>query len=280
MFSCDEPTAALIRQALREDAADNDITALATVPPSRLSRGEIVAKAPGVLSGCAIAAACFHAVDSAIDCRWLVEDGARVAPGTRVAELHGPTRSLLAAERTALNFLQHLSGIASATARFVARVAGTGCAIYDTRKTLPGMRAAAKAAVVHGGGRNHRADLAGGFLIKENHILAAGSIGAAVARCRAAGSDRWIEVECETVAQVEEAAALAPELILLDNMAIGEVRRARAIVPRGGPTRLEASGGITLENVRAYAECGVERIAVGAITHSAPALDLSLLLRS
>ncbi len=270
----------LIRRALCEDAADNDITTHATVPRGQVTGATITAKAKGVLSGCTVAEACMRSVEQDMEITWHHHDGEHVAPDEAIVTLHGSTRAILAAERSALNFLQHLSGIATATAQFVARVAGTGCAIFDTRKTVPGLRTLAKQAVIHGGGHNHRADLAGGFLIKENHITAAGSLSTAIQRCRATENTTWIEVECETLGQVEEALELCPELILLDNMSVNEVRQARDLVPKrsDGP-KLEVSGGITLANVRSYAETGVERIAIGAITHSAPALDLSLLLR-
>ncbi len=267
---------AIIRRALHEDRADHDITVAATIDPHQQGEAVIVAKGAGVLSGASVAEAVFHAVDSDLQCRWQRKDGERLAQGDPVATISGGVPAILAAERTALNFLQHLSGIATATDRFVRAVSGTKAAIYDTRKTVPGLRSLAKQAVVDGGGHNHRADLAGGFLIKENHIAAAGSITAAIARCRAYDPEPWIEVECETLAQVEEAAALAPQLILLDNMTPQQVAAAVSLVSE---SQLEASGGITLENVRHYAESGVDRIAIGAITHSAPVVDLSLLLQ-
>ncbi|PJC67873.1 MAG: nicotinate-nucleotide diphosphorylase (carboxylating), partial [Zetaproteobacteria bacterium CG_4_8_14_3_um_filter_59_5] len=196
------------------------------------------------------------------------------------ATLSGPLRSLLSAERTALNFIQHLSGIASATREFVQAVAGTGCAVVDTRKTTPGLRYLEKQAVLHGGGLNHRMDLASGMLIKENHIAGAGSIAAAVSRCRAlaqaegCGSDVWVEVECENMDEVLQAVAAAPDIILLDNMTPDETREARKLVPDS--IVLESSGNITLSNARDYAVTGVNRIAIGAITHSTSALDISM----
>ncbi len=274
----DADTAALIERALAEDAAFHDLTALATLAPDAIGQARITAKADGTLSGCIPAQATFRRMDAAIVQHWHRQDGDAVRTGEIVCELAGPLRALLAAERTALNFLQHLSGIASLTRAFVEAVRGTGCAIADTRKTTPGLRRLEKAAVVHGGGVNHRMDLESGMLIKENHIAAAGSIARAIRACRAlmenAAHRAWIEVECETLDEVREAVAETPDLILLDNMRPADVARARALVPPG--ILLEASGNIRLDNARAYAETGVDRLAIGAITHSAPALDLSL----
>jgi len=216
----------------------------------------------------------FATVDARIRQHWRMTNGQRVAPGDVVAELDGNLRGLLAAERTALNFLQHLSGIATATRAFVDAVAGTGCRVADTRKTTPGLRRLEKRAVAHGGGMNHRMDLAGGMLIKENHIAAAGGLARAVACCRARANGLWVEVECETLDEVCEAVRAGPDIILLDNMTPNELRAARNLTPRS--ILLEASGNITLANARACAETGVDRIAIGAITHSAPALDLSM----
>jgi len=264
----------LIELALAEDAAYRDLTAIATIAENALGTAIISAKANGILSGTAAAKAVFAAVDARIACRWQKGDGDPLATTDIICELSGPLRSLLAAERTALNFLQHLSGVATATHRFVEAVAGTGCLIVDTRKTMPGMRHLEKQAVADGGGANHRLDLQSGMLIKENHILACGSITDAVRACRLAGFDAWIEVECETQPEVEEAVAAGPDIILLDNMSPAEVIQARRIVPAS--ITLEASGNITLANIREYAETGVDRVAIGAITHSAPALDLSM----
>lgn len=264
----------LIEIALAEDAAFQDLTAQATIPANRQGKAEIRAKAQGIVSGIAMADATFRQVDDAIRIQWHRRDGEAVAAGDVLCALSGPLRSLLAAERTALNFLQHLSGIATATHAYVQAVDGTGCAIFDTRKTTPGLRKPEKQAVVHGGGRNHRMDLASGLLIKENHIAACGSLSQAVRACRDATRDLWIEVECETLAQVREAIGARPDMILLDNMTPAMVREARALVP--GSMILEVSGGITLDNARDYAEAGADRLAIGAITHSAPVLDLSM----
>jgi len=264
----------LIEMALAEDAVFNDLTATATLPADLQGSACITAKAAGVLSGISVADAVFVAVDKKITCHWQADDTDKVEAGQTVCELRGPMRSLLAAERTALNFLQHLSGIATATRAFVDALADTGCKLADTRKTTPGFRYLEKQAVMHGGGVNHRMDLQSGMLIKENHIEACGSITDAIHACYQAGHDVWIEVECETLAEVEEAVAACPDIILLDNMSPDTVRKARALVP--DTILLEASGNITLANARAYAETGVNRIAIGAITHSAPALDLSM----
>lgn len=275
---------ALIRLALAEDAVERDLTVLATIDAAQYGTAVITAKAAGVLSGIAIADRVFGLVDAGVERQWRYADGDAVAVGDIIASLCGPLRALLSAERTALNFIQHLSGIASATHTFAQALAGTGCAVVDTRKTTPGLRYLEKQAVQHGGGVNHRMDLAGGVLIKENHIAAAGSIGAAIRRCRdwlareGHAQGIWIEVECEALAQVREAVSAAPDIILLDNMDPQETREARRLVPDS--IVLESSGNITLANARAYAEAGVDRIAIGAITHSAPALDISMRIAS
>jgi len=266
-------TLQLIDLALREDAVTRDRTSLATIDADALATATIRAKAAGIVSGVRIAEYVFLRVAQDIVIDWHKRDGADIAAGECLCTLQGPLRALLAAERTALNFLQHLSGIATATRAFVDAVHGTGCRIADTRKTVPGMRMAAKQAVLHGGGVNHRTHLADGMLIKENHIEGCGSIAQAVAACRAAGGP-WIEVECETLEQVHEAVMARPDMILLDNMSPQQVAQARAIVP--SDITLEASGNITLANARAYAETGVDRLAIGGITHSAPVLDLSM----
>jgi len=268
----------LIELALTEDAVFNDLTAASTLPADLQGSACITAKAAGVLSGIGVADAVFAAVDKTITCNWQFIDADKVETGNIVCVLHGPMHSLLAAERTALNFLQHLSGIATATRAFADALDGTACQVADTRKTTPGYRHLEKQAVIHGGGVNHRMDLQSGMLIKENHIEACGSITDAIHACYQANQTSnhpvWIEVECETLAEVKEAVAACPDMILLDNMAPEMVKKARAMVPAS--MLLEASGNITLSNARAYAETGVNRIAIGAITHSAPALDLSM----
>jgi len=269
----------LIDLALAEDGVSNDLTARATLDPHAPGCARITAKAVGVLSGLSVVREVFARVDKRIVCRWLAGDGTHLHAGQVIAELTGPLAALLAAERTALNFLQHLSGIATATHHFVAAVAGLNCEIVDTRKTTPGMRHLEKQAVLHGGGTNHRMDLASGMLIKENHIKGCGSIIDAVNACFALqesspDANVWVEVECETLDEVRQAIEVCPDIILLDNMSPEQVAQARTLVPTS--ILLEASGNITLANVRSYAETGVNRIAIGAITHSAPALDLSM----
>jgi len=266
----------LILRALEEDAVRDDLTSRATVPDESVGGAVITSKAAGVVSGTEIVDRLFRIVDDRITSRWLKRNSDEVLEGDVICRIHGPLRSILAAERTALNFLQHLSGIASATRAFVDAVAGTGCLVADTRKTTPGLRRLEKRAVRHGGGVNHRSDLASGMLIKENHIKAAGSITEAVKACRRMNAGVWIEVECETLEEVAEAVEACPDMILLDNMDVENVRCARRIVPTG--ILLEASGDITPENARSYAETGIDRIAVGAITHSSKALNLSMRL--
>jgi len=267
----------VIAIALDEDAAYSDATGMATIPAASKGRATIRAKAAGRLSGVAVATQLFAAIDPQLHQNWHLADGDTVAPGDTLCTIEGSLRSLLAAERSALNFLQHLSGIATATAAFVAAT-GSGCRVVDTRKTTPGLRQLEKAAVRHGGGSNHRLDLSAGLLIKENHIAAAGSVGAAIEACHLFAEELpeqpWVEVECETLEQVVEAVQFAPDIILLDNMSVAQVAAARRLVPAS--MLLEASGGITLANAADYAATGVDRIAIGAITHSAPALDLSL----
>ncbi|MES0371061.1 MAG: carboxylating nicotinate-nucleotide diphosphorylase [Mariprofundaceae bacterium] len=264
----------LIKMALQEDRVDHDLTCMATISEEQHGTATITAKASGILSGILLANDVFREVDPSIVQSWKSDNSDRVEPGQMICELTGPLHSLLAAERTALNFIQHLSGIATATRSFVDAVAGTDCDIADTRKTTPGMRHLEKEAVIHGGGVNHRMDLSSGMLIKENHIEACGSITEAVGKCYAQSEEIWVEVECETFEQVEEAVLACPDIILLDNMTPDQVSRARELIPKS--ILLEASGNITLDNARAYAETGVNRIAIGAITHSAPSLDLSM----
>ncbi len=256
--------------------ADQDVTAQACVDEKNRATARLYAKAEGVLSGVTVAARCFTLYDDRLEVQCLKDDGDHVQSGDLVMLVSGSTRSLLAAERTALNFLQRLSGIATTTWQLVRLIADTNCRIADTRKTTPGLRYLEKQAVRHGGGVNHRMDLTQAVLIKENHIAACGSITNAVHACYAADHELFIEVECETLAQVEEAVAVAPDMILLDNMDVATVAKARAMVPSS--ILLEASGNINHQTAAAYAATGVDRLAVGAITHSAPALDVSLLI--
>jgi nicotinate-nucleotide pyrophosphorylase (carboxylating) len=259
--------------ALAEDLGDGDVTTEATVDADATGSAELVVKEPGVVCGLAVAEAVFRAVDSELRFERLVEEGASVAAGTSVARVAGAERAILTGERTALNFLARLSGIATLTRRYVDAVEGTGAAILDTRKTTPGLRALEKHAVATGGGRNHRFGLDDGVLVKDNHLRAAGSVASAVERLRAV-TPLPIEVECDTLEQVSEALAAGAEAILLDNMSPDQLRSAVALAR--GHARLEASGGVTLENVRAVAETGVDEISVGALTHSARSLDVSL----
>lgn len=269
--------AELAELALAEDLSGGpDVTTLATVPAQLRGTARIVARAEGVVAGLPVAQAVFTqrlAGDGTV--RLLAADGHPVVPGTAVLEVEGPVRELLIAERSALNLLTHLSGVASLTARWVAAVAGTGAVIRDTRKTLPGLRAAEKYAVRAGGGRNHRMNLGDQALIKDNHVLAAGGVVAAMAAVRAASPDVFCEVECDTLDQVEQAVTAGAVLVLLDNMSLVQLRAAVALCrPAGVAT--EASGGLTLDVAREVALTGVDYLAVGALTHSAPSLDLGL----
>ncbi len=273
-----ETTRQLIRLALEEDVGGGDITTEATVPPETRAVGRFLAKAPGVLSGLAVAAVVFAEVDPAVAFRPLARDGDPLVPGAVFAEVAGPARSVLTAERVALNFLQRLSGVATLTARYVEAVRGTRARIIDTRKTTPGMRLLEKAAVRHGGGHNHRVGLSDGILIKDNHLAAIGGpdrIARAVAAARAGAPHTLrVEVEVTSLDELEQALAAGADVVLLDNMPVEEL--AEAVRRAAGRALLEASGGITLETVRAVAETGVDLISVGALTHSAPALDISL----
>lgn len=258
-----------MRAALEEDRASDDITTLSIVPAELRGIARLVAREDCVIAGMSLFDACFVAVDGSCVTRGF-DDGARITAGQVVATVTGPMRALLQAERTALNFVQRLSGVATITARFVAR-AGT-VELRDTRKTTPGLRALEKAAVRAGGGTNHRPDLASAILIKDNHIAAAGGIGPAIERARAAMA--WIECECDTLEQVREAVDAGADEILLDNMSVQTLRAAVELV--AGRARTEASGGVTLDTVAETATTGVDAISVGALTHSARAIDLSL----
>jgi nicotinate-nucleotide pyrophosphorylase (carboxylating) len=266
----------LLAAALAEDLPD--LTGTAVFAAEDRTSAVLVAKHPGVLCGIPAFAAAFAFVDMRCETETIFRDAAPVAPGATIARVSGPTRAVLAAERTALNFATHLSGIATLTRRFVDAVAGTTCRVLDTRKTTPGWRALEKHAVRCGGGENHRMGLFDVAMLKDTHLAAAGSLTAAVAKVR----QRWGEavplvVECATLAQVEEALASKVEHIMLDNMDLALMREAVRLV--AGRAKLEASGRVGLENVRAVAETGVDFVSVGALTHSAPALDLSLQVR-
>jgi nicotinate-nucleotide pyrophosphorylase (carboxylating) len=265
-------TSQLIRDALAEDIGAGDATSRLTVPADATARARLVARAGGVLAGIGVCRDVFLAVDPRTRFRALRSDGSRFRPGALLARVSGRARSLLAAERTALNFLQHLAGVATLTSRFCAAARGTKAAILDTRKTTPGLRALEKYAVRCGGGTNHRSGLYDQILVKDNHIKAAGSVTAALARCRTARLP--VEVEARTIAEVGEALAAGCPRILLDNMTPAQLRQAVRLVR--GQARLEASGGVTLRNVGAVARTGVDCISVGALTHSAPAVDIAL----
>jgi nicotinate-nucleotide pyrophosphorylase (carboxylating) len=259
--------------ALAEDVGEGDVTTDATVEEDAVGTAEILLRESGVVCGLGVAEAVFRALDPELRFELLVDEGTSVPGGTAVARVTGPERAILTGERTALNFLARLSGIATLTRRYVDAVAGTGAAILDTRKTTPGLRALEKHAVVTGGGRNHRFGLDDGVLVKDNHLRAAGSISTAVERLRSA-TPLSLEVECDTLEQVSEALAAGADAILLDNMSLDQLRGAVELTR--GRARLEASGGVTLETVRAIAETGVDEISVGALTHSARSLDVSL----
>src|SRR5262245_49900297 len=283
----------LVKYALSEDVGTGDITSLNTITSGVNARAAIVAKETGVVAGLDVARLTFREADATLKFRSLAKDGDAVKPGVAVAQVLGDAGSILKAERTALNFLQRLSGVASLTRRFVERIAGTGATVLDTRKTTPGLRFLEKYAVKAGGGENHRLALWDMYLVKDNHIRAAGGLTAAIDRiARTRQGDLLLEVEVESVDQLKE--ALRPEVdrILIDNRPVDEVRHAVKVVDawcherqgeiprmRNGARRwpeIEVSGGVTLDTVRAYAETGVDYISVGALTHSAPALDLSL----
>ena len=261
--------------ALAEDLAGGiDVTTAATVPAGEQGRADLVARTPGVVAGLPVAAAVFWLVSPDVQSVPLAADGDRIAAGQPVLTVSGPIGPILTAERTALNLLCHLSGVATLTRRWVDAVAGTRAQIRDTRKTLPGLRALEKYAVRCGGGVNHRMSLSDAALIKDNHVAAAGSVKGAFAAVRAAAPGLPLEVECDTIDQVAEAFTAGADLILLDNF--GGPALAQAVALVAGRALLEASGGLTLAGARAVAETGVDYLAVGALTHSAPALDIGL----
>lgn len=269
----------LIDLALEEDVGLGDVTSRAIFPARHAARAFIAAGQDLVICGLEIAARVFTRVDPALRVRLTARDGDRLRRGDKVCRIAGPTASLLAAERTALNFLQHLSGIATLSSRFADAAAGSGVRIVDTRKTTPGYRALEKYAVRCGGCHNHRGSLGEHVLIKDNHIAAAGSIARAVKLARAGAPHlAKIEVEAGNLTEVREAVRSRADVILLDNMAPAQIRSALALID--GAALVEVSGGVRLENVRAYALPGVDVISVGALTHSAPAADLSLTLQA
>jgi len=268
-------TETLIRRALAEDIGSGDITTSCTVEPGATGKGRIVAKEPLVVAGIAIARQVFWAVDSNLDIVLLVQDGSRSMDGDTLLKVSGDLATMLMAERTALNFLQRLSGVATLTRAFVDRVAGASVRILDTRKTTPGYRFLEKAAVRAGGGYNHRFGLYDGVLIKDNHIASAGSIRRAVEAVKASKPhDLRIEVEVETMDQLAEAMEAGADVIMLDNMDLATMKEA--VHQASGRVVLEASGGVTLDNVGEVAATGVDLISVGALTHSARAVDISM----
>jgi nicotinate-nucleotide pyrophosphorylase (carboxylating) len=259
--------------ALREDlGAEGDVTSTAVIPEVQTARARIVARSAGLLAGLPLAKECFSRVNARF--RPSKEDGDRLAPGDEVAIVGGALRAILAAERTALNFLGRLSGVATQASRFVEAVRGTGVVVRDTRKTTPGLRLLEKYAAELGGATPHRAGLFDGVFIKDNHVAAAGGVAEAVRRAKAARPDLPVVCEVETPDQAEEAASAGAEDVLLDNMSLEAMRAAVERV--GGRARVEASGGVTLDTARAVAETGVDALSSGAITHAAPWIDLSL----
>lgn len=270
----------LIKRTLDEDGAFADITTLSTVPAEQWSRGTIVSRQTGVIAGLAVAAEAFHIFDSRISTELLVQDGASVQAGDELLRLQGPARSLLSAERVALNFLGRLSGIATITAYCVRALEGKQTRILDTRKTTPGLRSLEKMAVQLGGGRNHRFGLSDGVLIKDNHIKAAGGITQAVSAARRSAPHLLkIEVECEDLTEVREAIECGADVVLLDNMTVENMREAVEVIRQRTPHILvEASGsiGTNTDRLVAIAATGVDFISLGALTHSAPNFDVSL----
>jgi nicotinate-nucleotide pyrophosphorylase (carboxylating) len=268
----------LVLRALAEDVGEADVTSRATVPAGTRATATITQKEPGVVFGLDAAEATFLALDPDVQLERLGTEGEWTEPPAPVLRATGDAHALLAGERTALNFVQHLSGIATLTARCVQAVHGTGAEILDTRKTTPGLRRLEKAAVAAGGGTNHRAGLYDMVLVKENHAALAGGITAAIERVKATLPEFELEVECSTPEEVDEALAAGATRLLLDNMSPAEL--AAVVAQVGGRAKLEASGGVTLDTLRSYAEAGVDWISIGALTHSAPALDLSLTLEA
>jgi nicotinate-nucleotide pyrophosphorylase (carboxylating) len=269
----------LVSRAVAEDLdGGEDVTSVATVPVDLRGLAAFVPRADGVLAGVGVAMAVLDVVVPGVELRALASDGDAVGRGQAVLEAEGPVRSLLTAERTALNLLCHLSGVATLTAAWVDAVAGTGARIRDTRKTTPGLRALEKHAVRCGGGVNHRMSLSDAALVKDNHVVAAGGVAAAFSAVRERFPGVPVEVECDTVEQVEAAVAAGADLVLLDNMTTDQMRRCVELV--AGRARLEASGGLTLDTARAVAETGVDYLAIGALTHSAPVLDIGVDLRT
>jgi len=264
-----------VARALAEDIGSGDLTA--QLVPDRPVRARIVAREDAILAGRPYADEVFRQLDATVRLRWLAEDGQSLRAGQCLCELHGPARALLTGERSALNFLQTLSATATQAARYVKAVAGTGCTVLDTRKTLPGLRRAQKYAVRCGGATNHRLGLHDGILVKENHIAAAGSIAAAVAAARRISSEVPLEVEVESLDELRQALDAAADIVMLDEFTLEDMRLAVAINrAHATPARLEASGSVSLDNIRTIAETGVDYVSVGAITKHVRAIDLSM----
>ena len=263
-----------VSEALSEDFVTDDLTSQATITEAQMSNASFVTRKSGVIAGCLVAAAVLEQCGIK-EYELLVKDGQEVSANTELIRLTAETRSILKAERTALNFLSHLSGIATLTSLWVKEVSSSNTAIRDTRKTTPGLRELEKYAVRMGGGLNHRMSLSDQALIKDNHIAAAGSVSEAINRVKKAAPGALIEVEVDTLEQLKEALQCSVEIVLLDNMSIEQVKAAVEIA-RGSNTKLESSGGLKLENAAAYAATGVDYLAVGALTHSAPVLDIGL----
>ena len=275
-----DPTATLIDLALTEDLGDGDVTSLYFISAERQARAFVTARRKGVVSGVELAARVFAKVDSELDVEILIPDGSRVSDGALLLRVEGKARPILTAERTALNFLQRLSGVATLTSRYVELVKGTRARILDTRKTTPGYRMLEKLAVVHGGGTNHRMGLYDRAMVKDNHLVTDGgaeAIQTAIHRLHAGKPGIEVELEADSIAQVRTFLAMdGVAHILLDNMTLEEMREAVAARGERFTPQLEASGGVTLQTVRGIAETGVDFISVGALTHSAPALDIGL----
>ena len=274
----DDITRRLVKRALDEDIGSGDATSLALVPASAMAHAAIVARERLTVAGLTLAEMCFSEVDNTVKLKRMAEDGEPLEPGAIIIQLNGPAQSILSGERTALNFLQRLSGIATITACYKEAIEGTGAQLLDTRKTTPGWRALEKHAVACGGGKNHRMGLYDMVLIKDNHLAAlhdeANPVATAVTRTREACPGLIIEVEADTLEQAEQAATARADIILLDNMTPEKLREAVQLVD--GRSKLEASGSITLTNIRAVAETGVDFISIGALTHSSTAADIAL----
>ncbi|HSK24745.1 MAG TPA: carboxylating nicotinate-nucleotide diphosphorylase [Egicoccus sp.] len=271
----------VVRRALQEDLGNHgDVTSIATIAADATGAAYLVARADGVIAGTALVGQVFEQLDPRVEVGWQVREGDVVSAGQHLGRVSGPMRSVLTGERTALNFLTHLSGVATRTYAYAQAIAGTDCVVRDTRKTTPGLRLLEKAAVRAGGGVSHRIGLFDALLVKDNHVAAAGSVANATRRAIARSGSRPVQVEVDSLAQLDEAVEAGARDVLLDNFDVettrAAVQRVRDLEARHGRILLESSGGITLDNVADYARTGVDRIAVGALTHSAPQLDIGL----